>query len=630
MTRFGLAVVVLAMGGGVLAADPTQTGTKETTGQQVCVPETDPRSPRKSRLEGNDTSSTQVLREDLDKDGDPDIIETWLNGKRVRWFDENDNALPTDSMGDLADDMCQIDRDGDGYYDGPDDITVKWVDSDGDGDGDLEAIAINPNRSQKTLHASSSHYMIFEDVDDDNVHGCLDWRNFEFSCWRTLGSADFMPDYNGDSIFLKVHDPAFAIEDPRYNWENPFAFYDFDKDGVTEMAIRFCDNPEPVKNAPKDKEWMRTFDGKLEESFVAWDLDNDSQKNNEMDFDMSIRMADGKKLDYSRFRNSWPKLKAADWVIKYMRYPNWRKIDELVYVPHDKCYDEIFEANWGKAYFVFDEDDDDHRWERVEIYYPPLNETTTTQEELKDNVYRMARWKKGQTGGGLMGHPQSDMLGDRGEYDMDFSGRGRVYVGKWDRKIHLYGAEWGAWLVDYNVKYWGSWPVVGDSSPAKPAKVEEVVHYADTDRNGFIDQVEFDYDGDKKMELAVSLKDLGINDEAEIIDPAAEKWQGMHELFTNIAEDNWEDALIVYWAAWHKNLLTNEITDLAVASSTADRYINGYWLKERILRLLLERLTENDAGRREVLKAYFAGDGRALAKFISSRDWAVQSKIGAQ
>lgn len=603
-----LMIAVLLTCGLVTAQETTKSkaADKKTAQNELeCPHETDMNSPRHTQLQGNNTSSTQVLRIDVDKDGDPDIIESWWNGCRVRWFDENDNALPTDTMGDRAGDMLQIDRDGDGFYDGPDDMTVKWVDDGNDGHADLEVVGINPTLQKRDTHAGNQHYMIFEDVDHDGVFGCVDWRTFDFPCWRISGHADFMPDYDGNSIFLKIHEPALRVKDPRYNWENPFAFYDTDNDGVTEMAMRFCDNPihDPKENG------KTTFDGKLDEAFVTWDLDNDTQKGNEMDYDMTMRFEGGDQLDYNKFRNKHPNLKAADWVQKYMRFPNWRQIDELIYVPHDKCYSEIFRPNWGKAYFVFDEDDDDHRWERVEIYYPT------------DDVYRVSRWKKGHEGGGLMGHPQSDMLGDRGEYDMDFSGHGKVYVGKWDKKIHLYGAEWGAWLVDYGAKYWGSWPVVGDSSPAKPDKVEEVVQYKDTDNDGFFDQIIFDYDGDRNPDLTVSLKEIGTGDKVEVLDPAKLKWQGMNQLFTKISEESWNEAMQVYMAAWNKGLLTNDIDDLAICASTGEKYDHGYWLKEKIFRLVNKKLGSDDAARKQLVKLYFSGDIEGFAKFIRGREW---------
>lgn len=593
--------------------------------QMVCLAETETTSPRHSLLkDGPAKDPSQVIRIDLDNDGDPDVIEQWWNGKRARWFDENDDMTSSDIQGDQVDDSVQIDRDGDGFYDGPGDMNIDWVDDDGDGDADLQVVAMNPRASQPSVATGESHYMIFEDVDDDNVHGYVDWKTFEFPCWRATNSTaypmpdlktNFSPDYHGNSIFLKEHLPAFSIEDPRYSWENPFAFYDFDNDGVSEMAMRFCDGK--IKN-PGGEETGWKYDGKIEEAFVSYDLDNDSQRGNEMDFDMSMRFSGGERLDYSRYVHKHPKLKAPQWALPYFRYTNWRSIDELVYVPHDKCYEEFFKPKWENAYFTFDEDDDDHRWERVEIYYP-------------GNPYSVERWKKGyDTEAGLCGHPQSDTLGDRGEYDTDFSGKGQLYIGRWDKKIHLYGAEWGAWTVDYGAKYWGSSPVMGDSSPAKAPKVEEVVQYRDTDNNGFIDEIRYDYDGDKNIDLTVNLlayKDAGTSqggDAAEIISPADQKWQGMHELFGKISEEAWQDALKVYRGVWKKGLSTAELDDLAIASSTAEKYDHAYWLKEKIFRMLDRQLAsqpEMKDKRAELQRLYFTGNIAGLVEFISAQSW---------
>src|SRR6185369_8905969 len=90
------------------------------------------------------TPSDEIVRIDVDKDGKPDIIERWWNGKRVRWLDENGDMLPTDTRGDQVNDVLQIDRNGDGLYDGPLDISIKWADNDGDGKADLEAFDTQP------------------------------------------------------------------------------------------------------------------------------------------------------------------------------------------------------------------------------------------------------------------------------------------------------------------------------------------------------------------------------------------------------------------------------------------------------------------------------------------------------
>src|SRR3990170_2255255 len=87
--------------------------------QTACLPETDPSSPRRTKLKSEQPNPKEVIFTDVDNDGDPDILETWWNGKRVRWFDENDNMKPTDVRGDMSSDALQVDRDADGYYDGP-------------------------------------------------------------------------------------------------------------------------------------------------------------------------------------------------------------------------------------------------------------------------------------------------------------------------------------------------------------------------------------------------------------------------------------------------------------------------------------------------------------------------------
>ena len=82
-------------------------------------------------------------------------------------------------------------------------------------------------------------------------------------------------------------------------------------------------------------------------------------------------------------------------------------------------------GKWDYCWFVFDEDDDCNRWERVEFYYP----------------YDL--FKVGAAQGGLDSHKQADAAGDRGEFDQDNSGKGRLYLSPIDGKIHLFGAEWG-------------------------------------------------------------------------------------------------------------------------------------------------------------------------------------------
>lgn len=577
---------------------------------------------RKTALKST-TPSDEIVRLDIDHDGKPDILERWWNGKRVRWLDENGDMLPTDTRGDQVGDVMQIDKNGDGIYDSETDINVKWADNDGDGRADLEAVVTQGREwSNGKYDPGDSHWMVFIDVEKDGVLGWLDWEKFDFGDdnWAYTDKTDWLPDYNGDAIFLKVHRPPQSLPDPRLNWENPFAFYDFDGDGASEMAMRWLD-PVP----PLDKDGRTNLSGVLSEAFVTFDLDNDSSKGNETDYDMSLRGAGGPGVPYRQFVHKYPALKGNPKFDGCFQWNNWRKIDELMYMPHEKSYDAFFDARWATMYFVFDEDDDDHRWERVEMYYPMHGFGGPKDIDL----YSTKKWRRGNYAElamagpnekpGISGHPQADSLGDRGEFDDDNSGGGKLYVGVFDRKLHLAGAEWGAWTVDRNAEFHG-----GSKTPSpKPIapRVEEVVKYTDTDQNGFLDTIEYDYDGDRTIDLRVSLLDYRTNsnphpDVVPLIDTHKERWQGLNVLFGRIANQSFQEALLVYHAAWRRGLTTPETDKLASASTIGERYDHGYWLKEKIFREIRTRVRGTQL-EKDLTRLYYTGQLEEYARRIA-------------
>jgi hypothetical protein len=577
---------------------------------------------RKTALKST-TPSDEIVRLDIDNDGKPDILERWWNGKRVRWLDENGDMLPTDTRGDQVGDVMQIDKNGDGIYDDETDINIKWADNDGDGKADLEAFVTQGRAwSNGKFDPAESHWMVFIDVEKDGVLGYLDWTKYDFGNdnWAYTGTNDWLPDYNGNAIFLKVHRPPQSLPDPRLNWENPFAFYDFDGDGASEMAMRWLD-PVP----PLDDKGVTNLSGVLSEAFVTFDIDNDSTKGNETDYDMSLRGAGGPGVPYRTFVHKYPALKGNPKFDACFQWNNWRKIDELMYMPHEKSYDAFFNTHWATMYFVFDEDDDDHRWERVEMYYPMHGFGGP-----KDiDIYSTKKWRRGNFAElamagpnerpGLSGHPQADSLGDRGEFDEDNSGGGKLYVGIFDRKLHLAGAEWGAWTVDKNGEYHG-----GSKTPSpKPIapRVEEVVKYTDTDNNGFLDTIEYDYDGDRIIDLRVSLLDYRTPgnphpDVVPLIDTQKERWQGLNVLFGKVASESFQEGLMVYRAAWRRGLTTPEIDKLASAATIGERYDHGYWLKEKIFRIIRQRIHGTQL-EKDLTKLYYTGQFEEYCRRIA-------------
>jgi hypothetical protein len=231
---------------------------------------------------------------------------------------------------------------------------------------------------------------------------------------------------------------------------------------------------------------------------------------------------------------------------------------------------------------------------------------------------------------GMDGAFQSDTRGDRGEFDLDGSGRGKLYIGSFDRKLHLYGAEWGAWTVDRLAEFHG-----GAGEPGKKpeaTKIGELVKYTDTDGDGFFDTIEYDYDGDHKTDLKVCLLDYKKRDtdyqKVALIEPGILGWKGMHELFNKMAEDSWEEALIVYRSAWQKALTTPEMDKMAASSSMRQRYMNAYWIKEDVFRIVRNRIMSRILVHPEetvklkrflasYIQAYYTGRFNEVAQLIS-------------
>jgi hypothetical protein len=307
------------------------------------------------------------------------------------------------------------------------------------------------------------------------VFNYVDWNKYAIEAWDRMGRCDFLPDYNGQSVFLKAHNRVSDIADLRYNWEKLFLFYDKDDEGLTEMTIRFCDNgipPAKRKKGPLDKNgrpYRRVSGHYITGVYMGIDMDNDSRPGNELDFDMSLKFT-GKGFDYSGFANRHPSLRGLPEADKYFDDPRWRQITELIYVPHEAACDVIFDrGEWSQCWFVFDEDDDCHRWERVEFYDP------------KDP------FKVGAHNRGLDDNTQADVAGDRGEWDLDFSGGGDLYVAPFDGRLHLVGAETGYWRIDQFAYYYQGWQ--GARTPSiEPGDLVDIepdhfatVKYSDTD-----------------------------------------------------------------------------------------------------------------------------------------------------
>ena len=500
----------------------------------------------------------QVEYIDLNGDGKPDAIKSvTVNDTPILWLDDDGNMKEGDIEGDMINDCLLIDRNKDGIYGGQGDLIIDWVDTDDDGKADMQIVIEYPEKNTGEVWPNG-HYMIMRDLDKDNIFNYINWNDFSLRCWDKNGVCDFYEDYSGQTMFMKIHTSIYDIKDLRLNWENPFLFYDEDGDGLTEMAIRFVDSPKiKDRSKPSNSYVNRQLEGRIDWVSMAVDLDNDNGPGNEFDFDFTIGFQ-GKGFDYTDQVHKVNNLRGMPEADKFFMDPRYRQLTEFLYPDHKSAKEMIFKrGEWSRVNFVYDEDDDCGRWERVEFYDP------------------LDPFKIGWKNGGIDNNKQSDAAGDRGEWDMDNSGKGKLYVGKFDGRLHLYGAEWGCWRIDQNANYYQGWDRMWMGMDRQPGRFG-TVKYTDKDDNGFFDYIEYDLGGDKKFEMTIDLKALGLDDRCELIDISTFKYKDYTSMMKKMSKSMWKNAMTAVQVAHKYNVQTLWYAKLMQALSVRQQYNNGY------------------------------------------------------
>ena len=540
----------------------------------------------------------QVEYIDLNGDGKPDAIKSvTVNDTPILWLDDDGNMKEGDIEGDMINDCLLIDRNKDGIYGGQGDLIIDWVDKDDDGKADMQIVIEYPKKNTGEVWPNG-HYMIMRDLDKDNIFNYINWNDFSLRCWDKNGVCDFYEDYSGQTMFMKIHTSTYDIKDLRLNWENPFLFYDEDGDGLTEMAIRFVDSPKiKDRSKPSNSYVNRQLEGRIDWVSMAVDLDNDNGPGNEFDFDFTIGFQ-GKGFDYTDQVHKVNNLRGMPEADKFFMDPRYRQLTEFLYPDHKSAKEMIFKrGEWSRVNFVYDEDDDCGRWERVEFYDP------------------LDPFKIGWKNGGIDNNKQSDAAGDRGEWDMDNSGKGKLYVGKFDGRLHLYGAEWGCWRIDQNANYYQGWDRMWMGMDRQPGKFG-TVKYTDKDDNGFFDYIEYDLDGDKKFEMTIDLKALGLDDRCELIDISTFKYKDYTSMMKKMSKSMWKNAMTAVQVAHKYNVQTLWYAKLMQALSVRQQYNNGYWLQFYIYKDLEHTFMQK--GDQEKLKqltvAYYSGNWKSMLK----------------
>lgn len=551
---------------------------------------------------------SKIQRIDLDNDGAPDIIKSFINDSiPIMWIDDDDDMKSTDVEGDTDSDCLLIDRNRDGVYAGPGDLSIDWNDEDKDGIADIQLVVQSGKPGKRNFFDWDSDFMYIIDFGKKDIKHFIDWNLIRLMAWEHNGHANFFEGYQGNTLFLKMHASSFRIDDVRYSWENPFIFYDTDKDGLSEWTIRMLDQPHFRPKVGKNELFDKVneqvdaiYSKKISWVGASWDLDNDNGQSNEFDYDMSLRFS-GPGFDYSNEVHQFKSLRGLPAANKFFYDARWRQIDELIYTDQTKAWNRVFnKASWNACWFVFDEDDDCNRWERVEFYDP------------RDP------FKKGGEKGGLDDNLQADELGDRGEWDMDFSGKGQLYVSPMDGRIHLFGAEFGYWRIDqtaYSFQgfggLYGSWE--GGRIQLSKDKFA-TVKYTDANHNGFVDQLEYDLDGDSIFETKMSLVDLQINDSVHVLDPAKMRYKDFNQLFIGVAKAMWEKSQQAVVVARRNGLNPDWYSFWMQPRTIWQKYEYGYWLNFYIYKDLRQQADLNNDPARilQIDKAYYSGNWRVM------------------
>jgi hypothetical protein len=104
------------------------------------------------------------------------------------------------------------------------------------------------------------------------------------------------------------------------------------------------------------------------------------------------------------------------------------------------------------------------------------------------------------------------------------------------------------------------------------------VRYEDKNKNGFIDLIQYDLDGDTIFEETVSLLALGLDDKAEVMNTCASNYKQLNKSFAKLTVQIWQRALKVKQIAEKQGVNTNWYAFLQQPRTASEKYQYGYWL----------------------------------------------------
>lgn len=386
----------------------------------------------------------------VDRDGDGRNDEVWYIDPAARHTMRPLLVRVIDEDGDL-DKNLGPDRDSDLYLadwkaDGTVDAAVDYQDN--DGDGDLDEMGIYywwPNH--RYLKGDALWVWWGRDLGDDN----LLWYDVNWTYSQRL--CQYRCHFSGDETFV-----GFGITKDldRWigNWENPFAFYDPDGDGCSEVVVRICG-----------------VDDEVESLRYSFDADGDARGRQTHDYDFSITaIARGSRwlTDAAPGRSELKIPRRLTHALRLRGIPTGRVIR------WDAAEQFAQRSPWARACLTWDE----------------INANTEGNVERDPHE----RWEgviaHGSEDFPQIGGPPCSRLNKRVEVSLRPARPLRLYFDPTDHRLHLLGAGEGWLHVDYNLD----------------GKVDARYTYRDDDRDGLFDRRLIDLDADGKIDFEWPMK----------------------------------------------------------------------------------------------------------------------------
>ena len=389
---------------------------------------------------------------DTDDDGKIDVIymidndehnDEWYKPILVKIIDE-DGDMHLTNDGDYDSDLYVADW----HANGDIDRITDYKDLDNDNDLDeqfmfyyMDSAYANLTKQQWLLKYGSKpktyqtkypgrDYLLHwtQDISDDNL---VQWFvNREIK--QTLNQ--WKCDNRGNERY--VNSFVFDYENDRLipSEELAFCFYDLDGDGTTEEIARFGGTERDIENFR-----------------FSMDIDNDARGRKKHDYDLSITCIGDVEVTEDISEQIPVRNHLSEPIVR------WDKI---------RAYGKA--SKWEKAHLSWDENDNNIAgWSG---FYP--------------GIYAKNRWEGMiNNPSGYMKHvggPTCGTFNKRNEIDTSYIGKLNFYYSNIDHRYHLYGADVGWIMADYDYDY----------------KMDMFIWMEDTDDDGFFDTWKYDLDGD--------------------------------------------------------------------------------------------------------------------------------------